>query len=229
MRKVKSWKKKLYSVVSLNENFKIKVKLVTGYFSARIVILTMVETTETEPEQIFARSVATWAMIKRVASNSRRRMLKTVMPVILMVTDRRNYESQDFVFRPTLKNEILTDDIWICDSGACGHYCKSDKGLFDVKDINVKINVGNCESMKAIKVGSLKCHVIQLKGSSVDVTLKEVKYVPGLWVNSFSISRELKNGFSLSNKGLMISLKKESVSVRSDRVIKTVNGSISLR
>jgi hypothetical protein len=34
--------------------------------------------------------------------------------------------------------------------------------------------------MKAIKVGSLKCHVIQLNVSSVDVTLKEVKYVPGL-------------------------------------------------
>jgi hypothetical protein len=30
----------------------------------------------------------------------------------------------------------------------------------------------------AIKVGSLKCHVIQLNGSSVKVTLKEVNYVP---------------------------------------------------
>jgi hypothetical protein len=64
--------------------------------------------------------------------------------------------------------------------------------------------------MKAIKVGSLKCHVIQLNGSSVDVTLEEVKYVPELWVNLFSISKALKNGFNLNNKGLMISLKKES-------------------
>jgi hypothetical protein len=81
--------------------------------------------------------------------------------------------------------------------------------------------------MKAIKVGSLKCHVIQINGSSVDVTVKEVKYVPELWVNLFSISKALKNGFDLSNKGLMISLKKGSVSVTFDRVIKTVNGSIS--
>jgi hypothetical protein len=115
----------------------------------------------------------------------------------------------------------------ICDSGACGHYCKSDKGFFDVKDINEKITVGNSESMKEIKVGSLKCHVIQLNGSSVDVTLKEVKYVPGFSVNLFSISKALKNGFDLSNKGLMISLKKGSVSVTFDRVIKKVNGSIS--
>jgi hypothetical protein len=42
----------------------------------------------------------------------------------------------------------------------------------------------------------------------------------------FSISKALKNRFDLSNKGLMISLKKGSVSVTFDKVIKTVNGSI---
>jgi hypothetical protein len=127
----------------------------------------------------------------------------------------------------TSKNKILMDDIWICDSGACGHYCNPDEGLFDVKDINEKITVRNGESMKAIMVGSLKRHVIQLNGFSVDLTLKEVKYVPELWMNLFSISKALKNGFDLSNKGLMISLKKGSVSATFDRVIKTVNGSIT--
>jgi hypothetical protein len=73
--------------------------------------------------------------------------------------ERRNYESQEVVFTATLKNKIPKDDNWICDSGACRHYNKSDKGLFDVK------------------VGSLKFHVIQLIGSNINVTLKEVKYV----------------------------------------------------
>jgi hypothetical protein len=53
--------------------------------------------------------------------------------------EQRNHKSQDVVFTATSKNKILTDDIWICDSGACGHYCKSDKGLFDVKDNGEKI------------------------------------------------------------------------------------------
>jgi hypothetical protein len=131
------------------------------------------------------------------------------------------------VFTATSKNEILIDDIWICDSGSCGHYCNSDKGLFDFKDINEKITVGYGESMNAIMVESHKCHVIQLNGSSVYVSLKESNYGPELWVNLFRISKALKNGFNLSNKGLMISLKKGSVSVTFDRVIKTVNGSIS--
>jgi hypothetical protein len=186
----------------------------------------MVDITDTKPEQIFVRTVANRDMTRRVASNSK--PLNSHASNFNGNTDRQNYKSQDVVFTATSKNEILTDDIWICDIGACGHYCKSEKkGLFDVKDINEKITVGNGESMKAIKVGSLKCHVIQFNGSFVNVTLKEVKYVPEWCVNLFSISKALKNGFDLSNKGLMISLKKGSVSFIFDRIIKTVNGSIS--
>jgi hypothetical protein len=67
----------------------------------------------------------------------------------------------------------------------------------------------------------------QLNIFIVDVTLKDVKHVPQLWVNLFSISKALKNGFDLKNKALMINLKKGSVSVTFDRVIKKEYGSIS--
>jgi hypothetical protein len=50
MRKLKSWKNKLHSVVNLKECFEIVDKLVTSHSSARIVLLIMVEITETEPE-----------------------------------------------------------------------------------------------------------------------------------------------------------------------------------
>jgi hypothetical protein len=70
-------------------------------------------------------------------------------------------------------------------------------------------------------------HIIQINGSSIDMRLKEVKYIPELWLNLFSISKALKNGFDLRNKWFMISLKKGSVSVTFYRAIKTVNGSIS--
>jgi hypothetical protein len=46
----------------------------------------MVGRTEMEPEQIFAHTVAIWAMTRRVASNSRRRKLKMAISVILTVT-----------------------------------------------------------------------------------------------------------------------------------------------
>jgi hypothetical protein len=83
---VKSWKNKLYSVVNLKENVEIVGNLVTSHSSARIVLLKMVEITETELEQTFARTVANRAMTRRVASNSRRRKRKMAMQVILTVT-----------------------------------------------------------------------------------------------------------------------------------------------
>jgi hypothetical protein len=43
----------------------------------------------------------------------------------------QNYESQDVVFTATSKNGKLSDDIWICDSGACGHndWCVANKSI----------------------------------------------------------------------------------------------------
>jgi hypothetical protein len=46
--------------------------------------------------------------------------------------------------------------------------------------------------MAATKLGDLKCEVFQVNGSKFGVILKEVKYVPELWVNLFSIIKALK-------------------------------------
>jgi hypothetical protein len=105
------------------------------------------------------------------------------------------------VFAATAKNEIFTDDIWICDSGAYGHYCNSTKGLFNIEEINECITVGNSNSMAATKFGSLKCCIIQVDGSRLEITLHEVKYVLELWVNLFSINKALKRDTNSAIKG----------------------------
>jgi len=68
------------------------------------------------------------------------------------------------VFTATSDAEKFEDDIWICDSGASSHYCSSDRGMFDVKNINENICVGNGDFLNATKIGigSLKCRVIQM-------------------------------------------------------------------
>jgi hypothetical protein len=55
---------------------------------------------------------------------------------------------------------MFTEDIWICDSGACGHYCDSVKAMFNLEEIKSRIKVFNGKSMMATKVGSLKCRVL---------------------------------------------------------------------
>ena len=67
----------------------------------------------------------------------------------------------------------------------------------------------------------------QINGSKFDVMLKEVKYVPELWVNLFSINKALKNGFKLSNDGISICLSKGPVSLSFDQIIPTTNGFVT--
>jgi hypothetical protein len=83
--------------------------------------------------------------------------------------DRQMYDSQDVAFTATSENHSLSNDIWICDSGACGHYCNFKEGLFDVIEICEDITVGNGRTMTVTMVGSLKCNVIQLHGPSLVV------------------------------------------------------------
>ena len=106
--------------------------------------------------------------------------------------DRQFSNAHDMAFVTTSENQTLTDEIWICDSGACRHYCNFKAGLMNVKEICEEITVGNGNTMTATKVGDLKCKVIQLDGSSLDVTLYEVKYVPELWIHLFSLNKALK-------------------------------------
>jgi hypothetical protein len=92
--------------------------------------------------------------------------------------------------------------MWILDSGASCHYRRSAEGLTDVKEIDQSIkfgnvnsmkstNIGNWKSMKSTKIGNLKCEVTQFNGENLTMTLNDVKYVPSLCVNLFSLNKAL--------------------------------------
>jgi hypothetical protein len=57
--------------------------------------------------------------------------------------------------------------------------------------------------------------------------LQEVKFVPDLWLNLFSINKDLKNGFKIGNEYIIIYLSKSSTTLTFERVIKTKNGVVS--
>jgi hypothetical protein len=76
-----------------------------------------------------------------------------------------------------MKNNFA-NDLWILDSGADCHYCRSVEGLTDIKEIDESIKIGNGDLMKATKIGNLKYEVTQINGEKFTVTLNNVKYVP---------------------------------------------------
>jgi hypothetical protein len=98
----------------------------------------------------------------------------------------------DVVFTSVPENSYFLENIWIGDSGASCHYCNNDLGLFDVRDVSERIKVGNGKTTEATKVGSLRGKVEQVHQNAFQVLLPEVKSVPELCVNLFSI-KAIKN------------------------------------
>jgi hypothetical protein len=70
--------------------------------------------------------------------------------IIAVTTTEKTITHKILVFAVTFKNERFMEDIWICESGACRHYCKSSKGLFNAEDITESITLGNGKSMMRI-------------------------------------------------------------------------------
>jgi hypothetical protein len=127
------------------------------------------------------------------------------------------FNSSDVAFTSIAAENNSLNEIWILDSGASCHYCQSLEGLTDVKDIDELIQIGNGGTMRACKTGNLNCEITQLDG-------KNVKYVPEICSNLFSLNKALKNGFKVTNDEVIVSLTKKHITLTFDQVIKTLDG-----
>jgi hypothetical protein len=125
--------------------------------------------------------------------------------------ERQVLNSSDVAFTSFVTKNNLSSDVWILDSGASCHYCQSMEGLTDVKDIDESIKIGNGGAMRACKIGNLNCEVIQLDGRKFVVSSKNVKFVPGICSNLFSLNKALMNGFTLANDGVIVSLTRNTL------------------
>jgi hypothetical protein len=135
-------------------------------------------------------------------------------------SDQESNESKEMVFAVTSDAEKFDDDIWICDSGASSHYCALESGMFDVRDINEKIGVGNSNLLLATEIGNLKSDVTQIKGTIFALTIQGVKF--------FSTSQALKKGYRINNNDFIyISLSKGLNKITFDRFFKSIDGTVS--
>jgi hypothetical protein len=117
---VKSWKNKLYSVVNLKENVEI-----VGNFQCK-------NRSSHNGGNNGNRTGTNFCLYCRKLVHDKKSCFKFKKKEARNGhasnfngnADQRNYEQQDVVFTATSKIKILTDDIWICDSGACGYLIK---------------------------------------------------------------------------------------------------------
>jgi len=132
-------------------------------------------------------------------------------------------EKEDTVLM-TVEAELKPhDDIWIADSATSTHIINSKEGLYDIKSHEpVKIRDGKL--VYAMKIGRLKVSYETYDGEKKEFVLENVQYIPGFWINPFSLTAAISKGCTISNEGRMIVVKKNDLEVQFNEEIKTKNG-----
>jgi hypothetical protein len=82
---------------------------------------------------------------------------------------------------------------FLADSGASGHMINDDDGMYDVKPVKINITIGDGKQLTCTKIGN-KNYTVKGCGKDEIIVLKDVMFVPGLYVNLFSIGRALQHG-----------------------------------
>jgi hypothetical protein len=102
---------------------------------------------------------------------------------------------------------------FLADTGASTHMIGDDDGMFDCQDIDEPIIISDGKPMRATKIGKIRRTALQIDGSTQDLLLEEVKYVPGLDMPLFAVLKGLKQGWKIGNKGVFLSLTKSGVTI----------------
>jgi hypothetical protein len=122
-------------------------------------------------------------------------------------------------------NTSFTSNTFIADSGATCHMRVSLEGMFNLKPYVTNIMVGNNEAMSSFSMGNYNGLVLKPDGFTMDLTLKDVLYIPKLMVNLFSLTKALETiGVQLSSKGHLVSLKIGTHEILFDKVFKHGSG-----
>jgi hypothetical protein len=125
------------------------------------------------------------------------------------------------------KNATTTfsPNTFISDSGATCHMRGSLEGMINLRPLVTDIMVGNNEVMSSVYIGQYKGLVLKADGTTMDLTLKDVLYIPKLTKNLFSLTKALENkGVKLSSQGQLISLIYSPHEICFDKVFKHGSG-----
>ena len=89
-------------------------------------------------------------------------------------------------------------EMWIGDTGATCHMKSSTEGMYELEKCdNIKINTANGSTSSVTYIGKYKGNVLCADGKIKKIVMKDVKVVPGLMKNLFSLSTVMRNDWDL--------------------------------
>ena len=118
------------------------------------------------------------------------------------------------------------NSIWLGDTRASFHMTNSTDGLVNLVPKQSWIVFGNVQRLESTHIGELVGTVEQKDGEKKQIKMKNVKLVPDLYVNLFSLSTVLKEGCDLEGSADKLTIKKGEKKYFFDRKIKIEKGYI---
>ena len=115
-------------------------------------------------------------------------------------------------------------ELFYCDSGASTHMGCSDLGMTEIKSDRSIIKMGGGSQTKSMAIGRKHLLMKQKDGQDIQVSLYPFKYVPDLKTNLFSLTQAMKNGWTIGNDGLHITVTKGDAKIIFDVLMKTQSG-----
>ena len=121
-------------------------------------------------------------------------------------------------------NTYLKKHVWLGDSGASVHVTNDAAGMFDCHNINSYVKINNGKNLYSSMIGNKKVSIVQANGSTTDLILHDCMYIPDIYINLFSITKALSEGWKISNYGLQMVLSRSDQNIKFDQILKTEHG-----
>ena len=99
-------------------------------------------------------------------------------------------------------------------------------GMFDIKEESFPVTIGDSKSLYATKTRKWKGYTDQNDKISNLIILNFVAYVPDVFVNLFLLTQALKSGSHLGNEGLIITITKQQMVIKFDKIAHTKMASL---
>lgn len=87
-----------------------------------------------------------------------------------------------------------------------------------------KVTIGDGNNVNIEYESDMIGTLLDVNGNKKQVMIKNVMYVPSLFVKIYRITTEIKNGMRLGNKGLEITLENDNIKLIFDTIIETKKG-----
>ena len=153
---------------------------------------------------------------------------ETNVDLACVVLERNRSGSPDQQSTMALKStqsEVGIDEyVWIGDTRASSHMTHSKEGMKNMREIKSWIIFGNGQRLQSTHVGDKHGTAVQKDGMRTSIFIKDVKYVPELFCNLFSIPMALRNECTLEGSKDSLVIKKDKNKYFFDKKIRSGKG-----